>query len=117
MSPGQSLLGGDQPNTNEYDGVISSYYGDDQVLCIMTVKVDTKEADRVASDIAQLEEVEDVYLVTGDTDIVAKLRFGSYKDLKDFVVGQVGQLSGVKETKTLMVVTSYKERGLRKEDG
>ena len=110
------MFGGDSTKGNDYDGVMTSYFGEDQVVCIMTVQVETKEADRVAAEIASYEQVEDVYLVTGDTDIVAKLRFNSYKDLKGFVVGDIGKLEGVKATKTLMVVTAYKERGLRRED-
>jgi Lrp/AsnC family leucine-responsive transcriptional regulator len=99
----------------EYDTVISSYYGDDVVVAVITVKVDTKEADKLAADMTEFDCIEDVFLVTGDTDIVAKARFNTYRDLKDFVVGNLGKLSGVKETKTLMVVTTYKERGIKKE--
>jgi Lrp/AsnC family leucine-responsive transcriptional regulator len=46
---------------------------------------------------------------------VTKARFNTYKELKEFVVGALGKLGGVKETKTLMVVTTYKERGSKKE--
>jgi Lrp/AsnC family leucine-responsive transcriptional regulator len=99
----------------EYDTVISSYYGDDVVVAVITVKVDTKEADKLAAEMTDFDCIEDVFLVTGDTDIVAKARFSNYRDLKDFVVGNLGKLGGVKETKTLMVVTTYKERGIKKE--
>jgi DNA-binding Lrp family transcriptional regulator len=99
----------------EYDTVISTYYGDDVVTAVITVKVDTKEADKLAAEMTEYECIEDVFLVTGDTDIVAKARFNTYKELKEFVVGSLGKLSGVKETKTLMVVTTYKERGVKKE--
>jgi len=100
---------------SEYDTVISSYYGSDAVVVVITVKVDTKEADKLAIEMTEYECVEDVFLVTGDTDIVIKARFSNYKELKDFVVGTLGKLQGVKDTKTLMVVTTYKERGLKKE--
>lgn len=99
----------------EYDTVISSYYGDDVVTAVITVKVDTKEADKLAAEMTDFDCIEDVFLVTGDTDIVAKARFNTYKELKEFVVGNLGKLAGVKETKTLMVVTTYKERGMKKE--
>ena len=99
----------------DYDTVISSYYGDDVVTAIITVKVDTKEADKLAAEMTDFDCIEDVFLVTGDTDIVAKARFNNYRDLKEFVVGNLGKLGGVKETKTLMVVTTYKERGVKKD--
>ena len=95
----------------EMDEYISSYYGDDQVAAVITVKVDTKEADKVATAISNFDIIEDVFLVTGDTDIIAKAKFKNYKGLKDFVVQSLAPIRGIKETKTLMVVTIYKEGG------
>ncbi|MCJ2669900.1 MAG: Lrp/AsnC ligand binding domain-containing protein [Thermoplasmata archaeon] len=97
-----------EPDIDKY---ISRYYGEDQVSAVITIKVDTKEADKVATKISKFDIIEDVFLVTGDTDIVAKARFKSYKGLKDFVVESLAPIRGVKETKTLMVVTIYKEGG------
>lgn len=95
----------------EMDEYISSYYGDDQVAAVITVKVDTKEADKVATEISNFDIVEDVFLVTGDTDIIAKAKFRNYRGLKDFVMQSLAPIRGIKETKTLMVVTTYKEGG------
>ncbi|MEW5759453.1 MAG: Lrp/AsnC ligand binding domain-containing protein [Candidatus Thermoplasmatota archaeon] len=97
-----------------YEDVLSSLYGGEQVMAVINIKVNTKEADKLASDISEYDCIEDVFLVTGDTDIVAKARFRHYKELKDFVVDELGKLSGLKETKTLMVVSTYKERGIKK---
>jgi DNA-binding Lrp family transcriptional regulator len=96
---------------SEMDGYISSYYGEDTVSAVVTIKVDTKEADHVATQISKFDIIEDVFLVTGDTDIVAKAKFNNYKGLKDFVVQTLAPIKGIKETKTLMVVTTYKEGG------
>lgn len=98
----------------EMEKVMSSYYGEDQVSAIISLKVDTKEADRIAAEIAGFETIEDLFLVTGDTDIVAKARFRDYRGLKDFVVESLAPISGIKDTKTLMVVTTYKEAGVTK---
>ncbi|MFQ5910826.1 MAG: Lrp/AsnC ligand binding domain-containing protein, partial [Thermoplasmata archaeon] len=70
-----------EPDMDQY---ISSYYGEQQVAAVITIKVDTKEADEVATRISKFDIIEDVFLVTGDTDIVAKAKFDSYKGLKDF---------------------------------
>ena len=104
-----------KPDAVDYDRVLSKYYGEEQVMVIMTIKVDTKEADAIANEIADNLAIEDVFLVTGDTDIVAKAKFNNYKELKDFVVRFLSNLKGVKDTKTLMVVTAYKEKGLKRE--
>lgn len=97
--------------SGEMEEVMTSYYGKDQVSAIISLKVDTKEADRIASEIAKFDVIEDLFLVTGDTDIIAKARFEDYRGLKDFVVSQMAPIPGIKDTKTLMVVTVYKERG------
>ncbi len=101
----------EEKDKKEYEEVISSYYGDDQVAAMVTFKIDTKGSDQVAKKIASFEFVEDVFLVTGDTDIIAKARFPNYGALKKFIVDDVADINGVKETRTLMVVTTFKERG------
>ena len=100
-----------EPDKQEYEKVISSYYGDDQVSAIISLKVDTKDADKIATQVAELENIVDLFLVTGDTDILAKARFASYSDLKNFVLNELSNIEGIKETKTLMIVTAFKENG------
>ncbi len=90
---------------------MSDYYGDDQVTALINLKIDTKEADAVAERISEYDVVEDVFLVTGDTDVVAKVKFQSYNQLKRFLVEKVANIQGVKEIRTLMVVMTFKERG------
>ena len=96
---------------SDMEQALTALYGVDPVAAVITLKVDTKEADRIATEISKFEVVQDVFLVTGDTDIVAKARFKDYKGLKDFVVASLAPISGIKDTKTLMVVTTYKEAG------
>ena len=100
----------------EYETVISSYYGSDQVTSIILIKVNTKEADNIADKISQFAGAEDVFLVTGDTDIIVKVRLKNYADLKKFTVESLGSIRGIKETKTLMVVTAYKEGNVTKKE-
>jgi DNA-binding Lrp family transcriptional regulator len=100
--------------SQDIEKVMSSFYGEDQVAAIITLKVDTKEADRIAGEIAKFDVIEDLFLVTGDTDIIAKARFKDYRGLKDFVINSLAPIPGIKDTKTLMVVTTYKEGGVTK---
>lgn len=95
--------------TQEYEKDVSQYYGDNTVTAIITLKVDTKEVDQVARTICEDVAVRDVYLVTGDTDLVLKATFRNYQEFKEFVVDRVGNIKGVIDTSTGMVVTRYKE--------
>jgi DNA-binding Lrp family transcriptional regulator len=99
---------------SEYEDVVTSYYGEEPVTAIITLKVDTKEVDNIAMRVSEHPSVDDAVLVTGDTDIILKATFGKYSDLKRFVVNSVGKINGVKETSTWMVVTTYKEAGASK---
>lgn len=95
--------------TQEYEADVSQYYGDDKVTAIITMRVDTKEVDQVARKVSEHDAVKDLYLVTGDTDLVLKATFQNYQQFKDFVVEGVGGIRGVVDTSTGMVVTKYKE--------
>jgi len=94
-----------------YEGVISRYYGNESVKSVIQLKVETKDADIVAEKVARLPEIEDLFLVTGDTDLIAKAGFDNYNALKKFIVERLSKIEGVRDIKTLMVVTTFKERG------
>lgn len=102
-------------NEDEHESVISSFCGEGQVTVVITLKVNTKEVDNIATEMAKFPCVEELFLVTGDIDIVAKARFSNYMEFKDFMVKNVSAIPGVKETKSLVVVTIYKEGGVLKE--
>jgi DNA-binding Lrp family transcriptional regulator len=95
--------------TSEYEKDISQYYGEDSVTAIITLRVDTKEVDQVARTISDHPAVKDLFLVTGDTDLVLKATFKNYAEFKEFVVHTLGGIKGVLDTSTGMVVTKYKE--------
>ena len=95
--------------STEYERDVSQYYGDGMVTAIIMLKVDTKEVNQVAHTICEDESVSDIYLVTGDTDLVLKATFRNYKEFKEFLVVTVGNIKGVIDTSTGMVVTKYKE--------
>ena len=85
--------------------------GDEDVVALIALKVETSEADLVASEVSRFTEVEDLFLVTGDTDIFLKVRFPVYDELKDFVLHRLPGVKGIRETKTHLVVTAYKDGG------
>ncbi len=99
----------------EKDTILAHYYGDEGVTALITLKVDTKNVESLATEISKYEDVEDVFLVTGDIDIIAKAHFKNYDSCNEFILNSVRSLNGVKDTKTLMVVTTYKERGAKRQ--
>jgi len=99
------------PVSRAVESAFTKVWGDESVVALIALKVETAEADNVASEVAKFTEVEDDYLVTGDTDIYLKARFPHYEELKEFVLHRLPAVRGIRESKTLLVVTAYKEGG------
>ena len=96
----------------DYEEVISTYYKDEKgIHTLIALNVDTKFADAIAEKIADMDQAEDVWLVTGDVDIFVKAKFPTYKEFKEFIMEKISQLEGIRKTETLMVVTIYKNKG------
>jgi DNA-binding Lrp family transcriptional regulator len=90
---------------------MSQFYGERTVEAVILLKVDTQKADQIAEKLMELKQVQHAYLVTGEDDIVVKTVFQTYKELKDFIIKTLGPLDGIEDTKTMMIVTTYKEGG------
>ncbi len=99
------------PVSRAVETAFTKVWGDEHVAALIALKVETAEADNVATEVARFPEVEDVFLVTGDTDIFLKVRFPHYEELKEFVLHRLPAVKGIRESKTLLVVTAYKEGG------
>jgi len=99
------------PVSRAVENAFTKVWGEEHVVALIALKVETSEADTVASEVSKFTEVEDVFLVTGDTDIFLKVRFPHYEELKEFVLHRLPGVRGIRETKTLLVVTAYKEGG------
>ena len=82
----------------DYERILSTYYGDNQVVALMMLKIDTKEAESIAKQISKFDIVEELFMVTGDVDIILKARFPSYKALKTFVLDSLFKSKPVLES-------------------
>lgn len=95
---------------------VAAQRGDQGVEAIILLKVDTAHVDEIGSTLSTFDQIEHVYLVTGEDDLVLKTRFPEYRELKDFIVKALAPLEGVEDTKTMMIVSTYKEAGETFED-
>lgn len=66
----------------------------------VNVLVDPGAVHQAAQDIADLDEVGTVHVVTGDYDIIAQLELDDPDDLPGVVAEGIHSVSGVVETKT-----------------
>lgn len=63
----------------------------------------------VAEKIAKFPEVQEVYIITGDWDLLVKLRAESVDAIGKFVVDKLRLISGLEKTLTCMVFETVKE--------
>lgn len=73
------------------------------------------EPDRVAllaSELADVDGVAEVYSVAGECDIVAIVRVRHHDDLADIVTGRIATLDGILATRTMVAFKAYSGRDL-----
>ena len=84
-------------------------------LILASVSYQTKDKDRlisqreIASDIAKFPEVQEVYIVTGDWDLMIKLRAKDVDAVGKFVIDRLRLVKGIEKTLTCMVFETCKE--------
>lgn len=95
----------------ELTATMGKYYGQRIVTALVGIESDVNKVDSVASSVVNLSNVEDVFVVTGDYDIILKVRFPHYDDFQQFLVEDLGKMQGVRRIKTMMVLSIKKEMG------
>src|SRR3989337_678111 len=74
------------------------------------VEADAPVSQRVvAEEIAKFPEVQEVHIITGDWDLLVKLRAESVDAVGKFVVDKLRLISGLEKTLTCMVFETVKE--------
>ncbi|NOZ81068.1 MAG: Lrp/AsnC family transcriptional regulator [DPANN group archaeon] len=62
----------------------------------------------------QEDEVEEAFSVTGETDIILKVRARGIDDLNNYLIGQVRKLPGVTKTVTQVVLYEGRKQSINK---
>jgi DNA-binding Lrp family transcriptional regulator len=70
-------------------------------LGFVLIKVSPGKERKVYDTLAALEEVEELYPLFGEYDLIAKVVVRSFEELSDVVVNKIRATDGVIETKTL----------------
>lgn len=70
-------------------------------LGFVLIKVAPRKEKEVYSRLASLEEVEELYPLFGEYDLITKIVVKDFEELSEVVVKKIRALDGVLETKTL----------------
>ncbi len=81
------------------------------VSIILHIFVESKELERVTNALARLPEVQDVYEVTGEYDIVAGVATETISAFREFLKNKVLKIPGIRSTVTSIVLFVHKKDG------
>lgn len=82
------------------------------VTAIVLIKADVARIPETAEAIAQIEQVSEVYSVTGEFDLVAMVRVRGHEELGDVIPGTVNKVPGVTHTETHIAFRTYSRHDL-----
>lgn len=82
------------------------------ITAIVFVKAQTSQIPEVASAIADLEGVSEVYSTTGKTDLIVMVRVRHHDDLAAVVADNLTKVPGIIETETHIAYRTYSKHDL-----
>lgn len=82
------------------------------ITAIVFVEADVARIPEVATSIADLSGVSEVYSVTGGIDLIALIRVRSIDDVAEVVTEQVNKVPGVVNTETHIAFRTYSSHDL-----
>jgi DNA-binding Lrp family transcriptional regulator len=82
------------------------------ITAIVLVQAEVDRIPEVASAIADLEGVTEVYSVTGDVDLIAMVRVREHEALADVIADRLNKVQGVLNTQTHISFRAYSRHDL-----
>lgn len=77
-------------------------------VAYMMIKVEVGTTDKVASRLIEVEEVTEVYSVSGAYDILAKVLVEEYDEFGQVIPSKIHSIPGIRETNTLLAFNAFK---------
>ncbi|RLB06978.1 MAG: Lrp/AsnC family transcriptional regulator, partial [Deltaproteobacteria bacterium] len=78
------------------------------ITAFVLVKAEKGKIQQVASKLGAFEEVKEVFSITGEYDLLAKVQVKEYKNMSDIVTEKFQKIDGLVNTKTMMAFKTYK---------
>lgn len=82
------------------------------ITAIVLVDTAVDRIPEAAEKIAEIDQVTEVYSVTGDTDLVAMVRVREHEELADVIADRVSKVDGVRSTRTYIAFRTYSRHDL-----
>ncbi len=82
------------------------------ITAIVFVKADVSRIPEVATAIADIDGVSEVYSVTGQIDLIAMIRVRNHDDIAAVVADKLNKVDGVTDTETHIAYRAYSRHDL-----
>ena len=88
-----------------------------RLLAFVDIFVESPEMDSVISSLAELENLEELYEVTGEFDIVTMVSAADIEEFRDILKNKIMKIKGVKSTVSSIVLKAHKGPKCVEENG
>lgn len=82
------------------------------VTALILITAERRKISEVAEALAEIEQISEVYSVTGDYDLVAIVRVKTNDDIADLVTHKLADVDGIEHTETMMAFRVYSRHDL-----
>lgn len=82
------------------------------ITAFVLVDVEVDAVPEVATAIAELDGVTEVWSVTGRYDLIVKVKVIRNEDLADVVTGGIDKVAGIRDSETIIAFRAYAEKVL-----
>lgn len=82
------------------------------LTAIVLIETEPALIPEVAAAVADVDQVSEVYSVTGDVDLIAMVRVRSHDELAAVIADEISKVPGVRETRTYIAFRAYSRHDL-----
>ncbi|MFJ5259216.1 Lrp/AsnC family transcriptional regulator [Streptomyces sp. NPDC088387] len=82
------------------------------ITAIVLIKTSVDRIPEIAESIAALENITEVFSVTGTYDLIAMVRVKEHEDLAEVIPGRISKIPGVEGTDTHVAFRTYSQHDL-----
>lgn len=82
------------------------------ITAIVLIDADPARIPEIATEVAEVAGVSEVYSVTGEVDLVAMVRVREHEQLADVIADRMSKVTGIVRTQTYIAFREYSSRDL-----
>lgn len=82
------------------------------ITAIVLIDADPARIPEIATEVAEVAGVSEVYSVTGEVDLIAMVRVREHEQLADVIADRLSKVGGVIRTQTYIAFREYSSRDL-----